>query len=79
MYLVSSFNNLGVRQLYAGFDTEEIAVAFLRSELVEIAKNESRYIVIREERGWEQKVYLTQLLLECVQAHDWSGAAISVD
>ncbi|MEK8092590.1 hypothetical protein WOC76_08635 [Methylocystis sp. IM3] len=79
MYPVSSYNKLGVRQLYAGFATEEVAVAFLRNQLVEIARNESRYIVVREEGGWEQKIYLTQLLLGCVQAQDWSGAAVPAE
>lgn len=79
MYLVSSFNRLGVRHLSAGFATQDSAFAFLQARIEELAQSGSFYVVITEEGCWNQRIYLTSLLLRCAAAPDWSEAAIMLD
>ncbi len=79
MHLVSSYNRLGVRHLSAGFATEESLCAFLRARIGELAQSGSFEIVIAEEGRMGQRIYLTSLLLACVDAPDWSEASVSLD
>ncbi len=79
MYLVSSYNKLGVRQLFAGFPTEESAISFIRRQIGKMARGESAYIILTEEGSGEPRVYLTQRLLRCAKAPDWSDAMVSTE
>ncbi|MEK4031847.1 hypothetical protein WOC76_01740 [Methylocystis sp. IM3] len=79
MYLVSSYNGLGVRHLSAGFATQESVFAFLRARIAELAQSGSYYIVVTEQGCLDQRIYLTSLLLERIETTDWSEAVIGPD
>lgn len=77
MYLVSAFNAVGVRQLSAGFPTEQAATDFIKLEVERLLDSGARYLVLIDETTRIRQMYRAQALADCIfVAVDWARALI---